>query len=483
MGARSVATSRAPRLTGLSAAVVAAAMTLPAVGAHANGAFPDSLNILTPATLPHETLLATNFGLVMSFDDEQTWTWSCEQTLNSFATLYQMGASPRNRIFAISGAGVIYTDDASCSWNTAGSVAMNTAQDVFPSATDPNRVLAITAVTLDGGELMYQVRSSSDGGTTFPDVLYTAPSGDHLTGLEISRSSPSTIYLTLTSGTSYVPGMAQSIDNGATWTVHSLATSLATGTYGIRLVEVDPTNPQRVFLRVSSAAGDALAVTADGGVTATSPLSFPAGAFNAYTHMASGTIIAGGVVGTSNVAYRSTDDGATFQALPAALAFRGLSSRGTTLYAASDNVSDGWAIETSPDEGMTWQPVMRYDQIQAIQTCVSAVCQTDCLARAGTGQWSSDMCAASVMEAPIDGGADAGPGVGTHTGGSSGSSGTGGRSGEVPDAGTTGGSAGGNGSSGGCKCGLGAGEPAPRGTLVLVALACGLGLAIRRRRR
>ena len=239
---------------------------------------------------------------------------------------------------------------------------MNTAQDVFPSATDPNRVLAITAVTLDGGELMYQVRSSSDGGTTFPDVLYTAPSGDHLTGVEISRSSPSTIYLTLTSGTSYVPGMAQSTDNGATWTVHSLATSLATGTYGIRLVEVDPTNPQRVFLRVSSAAGDALAVTADGGATATSPLSFPAGAFNAYTHMASGTIIAGGVVGTSNVAYRSTDDGATFQALPAALAFRGLSSRGTTLYAASDNVSDGWAIETSPDEGMTWQPVMRYDQ-------------------------------------------------------------------------------------------------------------------------
>ena len=98
MGARSVATSRAPRLTGLSAAVVAVAMTLPAVGAHANGAFPDSLNILTPATLPHETLLATNFGLVMSFDGEQTWTWSCEQTLNSFATLYQMGASPRNRI-------------------------------------------------------------------------------------------------------------------------------------------------------------------------------------------------------------------------------------------------------------------------------------------------------------------------------------------------------------------------------------------------
>ena len=28
---------------------------------------------MTPEQLPNETLLATNFGLVMSFDHDQTW--------------------------------------------------------------------------------------------------------------------------------------------------------------------------------------------------------------------------------------------------------------------------------------------------------------------------------------------------------------------------------------------------------------------------
>ena len=480
MNARSKAGSRAAPAGGLSAIVAALALTLPAAGARADGAFPDSLNIITPEQLPNETLLATNFGVIMSFDDEQTWTWACEQTLNSFATLYQMGPAPRNRIFAISGSGVIYTDDTSCTWNAAGGVPAGTALDVFADQSDPNHVLAISAVTLDAGALMYDVLSSSDGGTTFPNLLYTAAPGDHLTGVEVSRSSPSTIYLTLTSGTSYVPEIAQSTDSGAHWTVHNLAANLAPGTYTIRLVAVDPTNPQKVFLRVGSAAGEALAVTQDGGVSASSPLTFPAGSFNAYTRMASGTIIAGGVVGTSNVAYRSTDQGNTFQPLPAALAFRGLSSRGTTLYAASDNVSDGYAIETSPDEGMTWQPVMNYDQIQAIQTCVSAACQTDCLARAGMGQWSSDMCSASVMEAPIDAGAGGSTGAGNHAGGTGGQPGQSGKTGT--DAGAKGGAAAGESSGGGCKCGLAAGQTTPLAALAVLLLAAGLTAGTRRRR-
>src|SRR3954451_7131875 len=69
--------------------------------ARADGAFPNALSILTPEQLPNETLLATNFGLVMSFDHDQTWIWSCEQPLSSFAILYQMGPPPLNRLYAV----------------------------------------------------------------------------------------------------------------------------------------------------------------------------------------------------------------------------------------------------------------------------------------------------------------------------------------------------------------------------------------------
>jgi MYXO-CTERM domain-containing protein len=87
-----------------------------------------------------------------------------------------------------------------------------------------------------------------------------------------------------------------------------------------------------------------------------------------------------------------------------------MSARGSTLYVVADNVVDGYAVGTSADEGQTWQPLMSYDQIAAIQGCVHAVCQTDCMARAAAGQFSDDFCAATAPASP-DGGppSDAGP--------------------------------------------------------------------------
>jgi hypothetical protein len=378
--------------------------------ARADGAFPDSLSILTPDQLPNETLLATNFGLVMSFDHDQTWIWSCEQPLNSFGTLYQVGPAPLNRIYAVSPGGFIYTDDSSCTWTAAAGIPAAAAQDAFVDPSNPNRVLAVVTSSVDGGASTYSVMESANAGTSFAQVRYTAAAGDHITGVEISRSNPQTVYLTLTSGTAYTPKIAVTTNGGANWTLHDLSASLA-GTYSIRLVAVDPTNPQKLVLRTGGSAGEALSISLDGGATASSPLTFAGGVFTAYARLPSGSMIAGGVVGTTDVAYRSVDLGVSFQPLPAVpFTFRGMSARGTKLYAALDNAADTYAIETSVDEGMTWQPLMRFDQdIQAIQTCVMAVCQTDCNTRAGTGLFSEDICQAAVMPDPIDAGHDAVP--------------------------------------------------------------------------
>src|SRR5580698_2583677 len=309
MGARLALGPRASLARGLLLLVAALGPLLSARDARADGAFPDSLSILTPAQLPNETLLATNFGLVMSFDRDQTWIWSCEQPLNSFGTLYQMGPPPKNRIFAIA-AGLIYSDDSSCTWNAAGGAA--TAADAFADPTNPNRVLAVVTSTVGDAGSVYTVVESSDAGTTFPQLRYTAAAGDHITGVEISRSDPQTVYLTLTSGTAYTPKVA---------------------------------------------------ATTDGGASATTPLTFPAGAFNVFTRLDSGSLIAGGVVGTANVAYRSINGGTSFDPLPAVpFTFNGLSARGTRLYAALENMTDLYAIETSDDEGMSWQPLMRFNK-------------------------------------------------------------------------------------------------------------------------
>ncbi|HZL21489.1 MAG TPA: MYXO-CTERM sorting domain-containing protein [Polyangia bacterium] len=466
-----------PRLF-VSLLLASAGWLLPVASARANGAFPDSLNIVTPDSLPDDIFLATNFGLVTSIDDGQTWTYACEQTQNNFATLYQAGPPPTNRIFATSLAGFIYTDDQSCSWSVGGGAASGTTvSDLFPDPTNANRVLAVVAIAVDAG-ISYQVLQSSDGGATFAaQPLYTAAGGDDISGVEISRSSPTTIYLTLTSGTTHAPKIAQSTNNGTSWQLHDLTTHLPPGTNFIRLIAVDPTNPQKVFLRIRSPGDggtmEGVAVTTDGGTTASTPLSFPGGILSAFTRMASGTIVLGGVVGTTNVAYTSTDDGVTFQPINTPQpSFRALSSRGSSLFVVADNAADGYAVGISTDVGKTWTPIMAYEDIQAITTCLQTYCQTDCMTRAGAGQWALAICSATAMPLPVDAGADAGPIIVVHDAGAAGHGG----GGTTGAGNTTGGK-----SSNGCHC---ATAPAGRPNWpALAGLGLALALVVARRRR
>src|SRR5688572_27760483 len=62
----------------VGALVVAFASIIATAGsARANGALPGSFGILLPATRPHDVVLATNFGIIISEDDGATWQWTC----------------------------------------------------------------------------------------------------------------------------------------------------------------------------------------------------------------------------------------------------------------------------------------------------------------------------------------------------------------------------------------------------------------------
>ena len=68
------------------------------------------------------------------------------------------------------------------------------------------------------------------------------------------------------------------------------------------------------------------------------------------------------------VGYRSTDGGDTFVALDADARSRTCSasqSAAASLYLAGKNYSDGWALATSHDEGVTVTPLSSYDRGRA----------------------------------------------------------------------------------------------------------------------
>src|SRR5262249_14253825 len=159
--------------------------------------------------------LATNFGIISSDDDGKTWLWSCEQPETNNGSLYQMGPAPKSRLFVISSEGLAYSDNDSCGWTIAGGTLAGTAvADALPDPTTGSRLLAPVGHASEAG-ITYSVVESPAGGTTFGPTRYTAASGDNITGVEIARSVPSTVYIAMTSGPSLAPKLGRSTDGGA----------------------------------------------------------------------------------------------------------------------------------------------------------------------------------------------------------------------------------------------------------------------------
>jgi len=357
----------------------------------ANGAFPDSMRLLLPSDRPQEITLATNFGLFHSEDSGRTWSWSCEPDQNDVATLYEMGPPPGDRTFAIlASSGLVYSDDGACTWMRAGgSLANAVATDVFPAPSDGSQVYAIAAEEGPGAGPP-SVYVSSDGGATFGPSIFRAPTGGGLLGVESVQSVPMAIYLAMYTPPGTNPVLVHSTDGGAAWASIDLAPAL--GASSFRIIAVDSLDPLLIYLRVSDGGGEELAVSRDGGASVTEPIRVD-GALTAFVRLSDGTLLVGSSLGDVAAAFRSIDDGATFEPWPGAPHLRALAERGGLLYAAADNFRDHFAAGVSTDGGATFQSLLTYDQVQGIKPCAQERCATVCAQLASNGLWDASVCA------------------------------------------------------------------------------------------
>ncbi len=337
--------------------------------AGANGAFPDSQAILLPPDQPHRILLSTNFGVILSDDDGATWHWICEQAIGPQANRYQLGPAPNDYVFAVTSMGLASSRDGACTWSLGqGSFDPTTVSDAFPDPVDAMHVYLIAAAPSDGGAgtALYE---STDSGLHFAAApTYVGAAGAQLTGVESARSSPMDLYLTVYAGQPTVhPLILHSASGGAAFTSYDES---AVTTSPLYLAAVDPTNAARLFLRATNTGGDSLGISDDGGQTLRLPLSLTT-AMSCFLKRADGTLLVGSKDGAS---YRSKDGGATFQPWPNAPHLRALAERGGVLYAAGSNSTDGFALASSTDEGATWTPLLKFNQIKGPATCVAQVC-------------------------------------------------------------------------------------------------------------
>ena len=425
-------------------------MALAAVGlgrvaiARADGAFPDAQTILVPGAHPEEIILATNFGVILSEDGGATWQWSCEVVANAYGILYQQSPPPRRRVYAVAGAGVVFSDDLTCTWSVAGgALPISSAVDLFVERSGGDRVFAVASECCDAtGGGTFSVHTSNDGGTTFGPALYTAPSGTSITGIESALSDPATIYLTLSqvgaSTATATPLLARSGDGGGRFEVHDLSGQLGSGQ--LRIVSVDRSDPRRVLLLRTAGTADALVITRDGGATATAPVQ-PSGRIKSIFETSAGSILVATDDGGLPSLLRSQDHGQTFQAVFNPPHVRGLAERDGKVYAATDNARDGHAIAVSSDQGTTWSALMDYGQVRSIVPCLKVSCQDACVTEAFLGLWPASVCAADGVPLPNIGDPTGGRGGGGAEGGSNGAAGAAGLGGRAGEEGGAGGGA------------------------------------------
>jgi hypothetical protein len=164
------------------------------------------------------------------------------------------------------------------------------------------------------------------------------------------------------------------------------------GAAGFRIIAIDPTNPDRIYLRVLAGFKNPLAISDDGGQTFRTPLTFDA--MSAFVRLSDGTILVAGQLDGAPVAYRSTDAGKTFAPWSNAPSVRALAERDGKLYVSADNAKDGFALAVSTDGGQTLRPLMTFDKVRSVRACVREQCAASCATQVMLKLWSADVCAA-----------------------------------------------------------------------------------------
>ena len=169
-----------------------AAMPAPAL---ANGAFPDTGQVLLPAGRPQTILLGTNFGLVISEVGGGHWRWTCEHGEGTGGYRYTLGADEQ-RLVGLAGRAIIASADLGCTWTSLASARESIPFDFFPDRGDPAFafVLLETLATRIDAITRVDLRDPS----VAPRVLYAAPMDEQLTTVEVARSDPRIVYATLT---------------------------------------------------------------------------------------------------------------------------------------------------------------------------------------------------------------------------------------------------------------------------------------------
>ena len=264
-----------PRFTLRAATLLASslvALTL-AEPASANGRYPAAGQIAINPKNPSVMLVRATYGVLLTTNGGQTWSWICEGAIG-YGNVEDpmMSFTSDGTILAGIFEGLSIGQPDGCQWGFApGGLANKYVIDLAVDKVDASKGVLIISNSVgqdDAGSPLFltQLWQTADSGKSWTQAGVDLP--PQFLGLtsDTAPSNPERVYLSGRFGPPDYPGaIERSDDRGATW--QKLAITGADSTHLPYIGGVDPKNPDVLYVRLDTDPSDTLLVSKDGGMS------------------------------------------------------------------------------------------------------------------------------------------------------------------------------------------------------------------------
>jgi hypothetical protein len=362
-------------LGGLFSAVLVTASVFSPSLSRANGRFPLADQLVVDPQDPTHLVLRSTYGILSSSDSGGSWSWVCEAAVGYGGTQDPaMGVLADGTVLAGIFEGLSISHDRGCSWAFAKApLEGEYVIDVSVHRDEPSRAVAITSTGMGTGFHVI-LAETSDNGVTWTQAGNAVMNDMLALTVDVAPSNPSRVYVSGSVGKVYAPAIERTNDRGMNWTRSFFDAAYAKDVPYI--AGVDPTNPDRLYVRLSGTDSDHLLFSEDGAQTFTEIFT-TASDLLGFALSPDGKRLA---IGTpmEGIFVASTTDHAFTKVSSAAA--RCLTWSAAGIYACANEFVDTFTLGLSTDEGKTFSSLYKLREICPVECPTGSSASTSCTA-------------------------------------------------------------------------------------------------------